>query len=162
MCVSGRPFAGGPSAGQRLERDVLALSGVKAVIWLEGINDFSPAAGTSVAVVEQSMRDVVGRLRARGIRVIGATLTSAVGNGTPADAAAREAKRQALNTFIRTAGVFDAVADFDRATTDPATGALKEAFVPNSTDGGPGDYLHPNRLGYAAMGAAVDLEPLLR
>jgi lysophospholipase L1-like esterase len=34
------PFSGGPSAGQRLERDVIGLSGVSAVIWLEGINDF--------------------------------------------------------------------------------------------------------------------------
>ena len=36
-----KPFAGGPSALKRLERDVLSLSGVKAVIWLEGTNDFS-------------------------------------------------------------------------------------------------------------------------
>src|SRR5215831_12966412 len=36
-----KPFPGGPSAGARLERDVLSLSGVSAVIWLEGINDFS-------------------------------------------------------------------------------------------------------------------------
>src|SRR5689334_17301283 len=35
-----KPFSGGPSAGQRLERDLLSLSGVTAVIWLEGINDF--------------------------------------------------------------------------------------------------------------------------
>ena len=28
------PFAGGPAAGQRLERDVLSLSGVAAIIWL--------------------------------------------------------------------------------------------------------------------------------
>ena len=32
--------SGGPSALARLERDVLSLSGVAAVIWLEGINDF--------------------------------------------------------------------------------------------------------------------------
>lgn len=155
------PFAGGPSAVQRLERDVLSLSGVKAVIWLEGINDFGAAANTSVEAVQQAMRDVVSRLHARRIRVIGATLTSAVGNGTPADSGAREAKRQALNQFIRTSGVFDAVFDFDTATTDPATGAMREAFVPNSTDGGPGDHLHPNRLGYAAMAGAADLTVLL-
>ena len=38
-----KPFAGGPAAEQRLDRDVLSLSGVSAVIWLEGINDFSSA-----------------------------------------------------------------------------------------------------------------------
>jgi hypothetical protein len=36
-----QPFPGGASAGQRLERDVLSLSGVSTVIWMEGINDFS-------------------------------------------------------------------------------------------------------------------------
>ena len=29
---------------------------------------------------------------------------------------------------------------------------------PNSSTGGPGDKLHPNRAGYAAMGGAVDVE----
>lgn len=159
--TAAKPFAGGPSAGQRLERDVLELSGVKSVIWLEGINDFGTAANTSVEVVQQAMRDVVSRLHAKGIKVVGATLTSAVGNGTPADSAAREQKRQALNQFIRSAGVFDAVFDFDAATTDPATGAMKDAFVPNSTDGSAGDHLHPNRLGYAAMAGAADLNVLL-
>ena len=157
-----KPFAGGPSAGSRLERDVLSLSGVAQVIWLEGINDFGVAANTSVDVVQRAMRDVVGRLRARGIRVYGATLTSAVGNGTPADSASRETRRQALNSFIRSAGVFDGVFDFDRATTDPSTGRMRAPFVPNSTDGGKGDFLHPNRLGYAAMADAVDIDPLLK
>jgi len=34
---------------------------------------------------------------------------------------------------------------------------LKAEFQPNSTTGGPGDRLHPNRAGYAAMGATIDL-----
>ena len=157
-----KPFAGGPAAGARLERDVLSLSGVRQVIWLEGINDFGTAANTSVDAVQQAMREVVGRLHAKGIRVYGATLTSAVGNGTPADSAARETRRQALNSVIRSAGVFDGVFDFDRATTDPATGRMRAPFVPNSTDGGKGDYLHPNRLGYGAMADVVDLDVLLK
>lgn len=159
---SSTPFAGGPSAAQRIDRDVLGLSGVGGVIWLEGINDFSVAANTSVDAVQQGMRDVVARLRAKGIRVFGATLTSAVGNGTPVDSAARDVKRQALNAFIRTSGLFDGVFDFDRATTDAATGAMRDEFVPNSTDGGPGDHLHPNRPGYAAMAGSIDLELLMK
>ena len=156
-----QPFAGGPSAVQRLERDVLALSGVSSVIWLEGINDFSAAANTNVETVEQAMREVVARLHAKNIKVFGATLTSAVGNGTPADSLARELKRQMLNAFIRTSGVFDGVFDFDRATTDPVTGAMRDAFIPNSTDGGPGDHLHPNRQGYATMADAIEVERLV-
>ena len=66
-----------------------------------------------------------------------------------------------LNAFIRTSGVFDGVFDFDRATTDPATGAMRDAFIPNSTDGGPGDHLHPNRLGYATMADAIEVERLV-
>ena len=41
-----------------------------------------------------------------------------------------------------------------------ATGGLREEFLPNSTIGGAGDRLHPNRAGYQAMGQAVDLAVL--
>ncbi len=77
-----KPFPGGPAAGQRLERDVLSLSGVSTVIWLEGINDFSKNGNASFEAVENGMRDIVGRIRARipGVRVIGATVTSAFGS----------------------------------------------------------------------------------
>jgi lysophospholipase L1-like esterase len=156
------PFSGGPSAGHRLERDVLSLSGLFAVIWLEGINDFSRAANASTDAVQRAMREVVDRLRAKDVRVFGATLTSAVGSGNAGDGPPEtDAKRRALNEFIRTSGVFDGVFDFDRATLDPATGGMREEFVPNSTIGGPGDRLHPNRLGYAAMGQAIDLSVLM-
>jgi lysophospholipase L1-like esterase len=155
-----KPFAGGPSAGARLERDVLSLSGVSAVIWLEGINDFSKNGNAAVDTVTAGMRDGVARLRARvpGVRVIGATLTSAL-NATNAAHGSREQddKRRALNAFIKSSGVFDAVADFDAATLDSATGEMKAEFIPESTTGGPGDKLHPNRAGYLAMGEAIDL-----
>ncbi len=50
--------------------------------------------------------------------------------------------------------------DFDAATRDPDTGSLRAAFVPESTTGGAGDKLHPNRAGYQAMGAAIPLEAI--
>jgi len=59
--------------------------------------------------------------------------------------------RQRLNAFILRQGHYDAVADFAAATTDPSTGSLYSMFVPNS-EGSAGDYLHPNRAGYQAMG----------
>jgi lysophospholipase L1-like esterase len=160
-----KPFAGGPAAGQRLERDVLSLSGVTAVIWLEGINDFSNNANASVETVESAMREVVGRIRARlpGVRVFGATVVSALGSTNAAHgSAAEDDKRKALNEFIRSSGLFDGVVDFDRATLDPATGGLRAEFVPDSTTGGPGDKLHPNRAGYLAMAMAVDLKMVVR
>jgi len=140
---------------------VLSLSGVRAVIWLEGINDFSKNGNATVEAVQAGMKEAVGRLRARipGIRVIGATVTPAVGANNPNHGfPEQDAKRKALNEFIRTGGVFDGVADFDKVIADPATGAMKAEFVPNTTVGGAGDNLHPNRLGYVAMGMAIDLE----
>jgi lysophospholipase L1-like esterase len=155
-----KPFAGGPSALDRMQRDILSLSAVSAVIWLEGINDFSRNGNATAEAVEAGMKTGVGRLRAAipGIRIVGATVTSAAGsaNGTPE----QDSKRKVLNEFIRSSGLFDAVADFDQATVDPQTGGLRAEFVPESTLGGAGDKLHPNRLGYHAMGMAVDLESL--
>jgi lysophospholipase L1-like esterase len=92
------------------------------------------------------------------VQVIGATVVSAL-NSTSAGHGSRDvdAKRQALNAFMRESGVFDRVADFDRATVDPATGELQARFIPDSTTGGAGDRLHPNRAGYAAMAGAIDL-----
>jgi lysophospholipase L1-like esterase len=149
------PFAGGPSALDRLERDVLSVPGLSAVVWLEGINDLS--SGASADAVIAGLREGVRRIKAKNLRVIGATITSSVGANGAAGTADVEARRQAVNTFIRTAGVFDGVADFDAATRDGQTGTLRAAFQPNSTTGGPGDHLHPNRAGYQAMGEAIDL-----
>lgn len=155
-----KPFPGGPSALARLERDVLSLSAVKAVIWLEGINDFSKNGNAEADTVIAGMREGVARIRGAipGVKVIGATLTSALGSTSAAHGfEAQDEKRKKLNDFIRNGGVFDGVADFDRATLDPATGGIRAEFVPDSTVGGPGDKLHPNRMGYQAMGMAIDL-----
>ncbi len=153
------PVPGGPSALDRLERDVLSLSGVTHIIWLEGINDLS--RGASAEAVIAGMQEVVKRVRARKIKIIGATITSGVGYNGPAGTAEVNERRQTVNQFIRTSGLFDGVADFDAATIDAKTGALRAAFQPNSTVGGAGDKLHPNRAGYQAMANAIDLKLLL-
>ncbi len=157
------PFPGGPSALDRLERDVLSLSGVTTVIWLEGINDFSTNGNASADAVIGAMKTGVARIRAKfpGVRVIGATVTTALGStGAGHGSAEQDAKRKILNDFIRHSGVFDGVADFDQATLDPATGQMKAEFVPESTTGGPGEKLHPNRAGYQAMAGMIDLKAL--
>ena len=157
----GSPFAGGPSALDRLERDVLSSSGVSSVIWVEGINDLS--SGATADAVIAGIKEGVSRIRARGtIRIVLATITSALGSTGAAGTAEVDAKRQAVNAFIRSAGIFDGVVDFDAATRDPATGGLRPEFRPNSSIGGAGDALHPNRAGYLAMGTAVDLRLLTR
>lgn len=154
------PYPGGPSALQRLDRDVLSLSGVSAVIWFEGINDFSKNGNVSAEAAANALREGVGIIRKRlpGVRVIGATITTALGNAGPAHGfAEQDMKRQALNDFIRGSGLFDGVIDFDKAIANPETGEMQPEFVPDSTTGGTGDKLHPNRLGYLAMGQAIDL-----
>ena len=153
-------YPGGPSALQRLERDVLSLSGLSAVIWFEGINDFSKNGNVTAEAAKAALTDGVAEIKKRrpGTRVIGATLTTALGNAGPAHGFLEEdAKRQVLNGFFRGSSVFDGVIDFDMAVVNPGTGELLPEFVPDSSAGGPGDKLHPNRLGYMAMGEAIGL-----
>ena len=97
-----------------------------------------------------------------GVRVIGATVTTALGSSSAAHGfPEQDAKRKALNEFIRTSKVFDGVADFDRVTLDTSSGGMRAEFVPESSTGGPGDKLHPNRAGYLAMALAIDLDMLM-
>jgi len=150
-----------PGNTDRLDRDVLGLSGLTHVIWLEGINDIG--AGTATASIIPGYQNVVGRLHGAGIKVYGATLTSALGisgidmgdNGPGHDAS-----RMVLNAFIRGSGIYDGVEDFDAVTLDPSTGNMQAEYLPNSTFTQlPWDYLHPNHAGYIAMGEVVDIQP---
>jgi lysophospholipase L1-like esterase len=152
-----KPNGGGPAALDRLNRDLLSIPGLSAVVWLEGINDLG-TSGASAESVIVGFREGVGRLHAHGLKVIGATITSSL-NSTATTHGTTEVdeRRRAVNDFIRASGVFDDVADFDRATLDPATGTLRPEFQPSSSIGGPGDRLHPNRAGYQAMAKAIDL-----
>jgi len=155
-----KPFAGGPSAISRLDRDVISLPGVTAVIWMEGINDFG-AADAAVETVEEGYAKGIAHLRERipGVTIVAATLTSALHSIIVTHGRVEvDTKRKALNEFLRTSRIFDGVIDFDAVTFDAATGEIKPAMQPNSSIGGPGDKLHPNRAGYAAMGNAISLE----
>ena len=160
----------GPAAVDRLDRDVLGLSGLTHVIWMEGINDLG--AGHTTAAIMAGYQNVVSRLHAKGIKVYAGTMTSALGLVNPAEGwnvgytggsdngAVVDAGRQSLNSYIRTSGLFDGVEDFDAATLDPATGNMKAEYLPNSQFTQlPWDYLHPNHAGYLAMGQAVDIKP---
>jgi lysophospholipase L1-like esterase len=141
----GAPFAGGPSALDRLERDLLRLSGLSAVIWLEGINDLS--AGADVEAIVAGLREGARRIRTHpGVRLAGATITSSLGSTGASGTPEVDAKRQTINRFIRTSGLFDLVADFDAATRDPQSGALAARYQPNSTTGGRSAPSEPGRL----------------
>ena len=157
-----KPLNGGTPLTARLDRDVLALSGVTDVIIFEGINDL--ATGATPGAVADGLRAAVDRIRAKfkGVKVLGATLTSARGSSLPGyGTTGTDARRHQLNDLLSKPGLYDAVIDFDAATVDTQTGELRADFVPNSTNGGPGDKLHPNRAGFLAMGDAVDLRALV-
>lgn len=152
----------GPNAVARLDRDVLTQSGVSHVILLEGINDIgipdlSPIFGlppealrvVSADDIIAGMKQIIARAHARGLKIYGGTIL-------PFETAiyfteAGEAKRQAVNLWIRTGGAFDAVIDFDAAIRDPAD---PRRMLPAFDSG---DNLHPNDAGYQAMADAVDL-----
>jgi lysophospholipase L1-like esterase len=152
----------GPSALARFDRDVLAATGVSHVIVHLGINDIMlptslAAFGKPEYLAQQSTAQeiIVGlhqlalRARAAGLKVYGATITpfgsSAVpGVFTPEN----EAKRQAVNRWIRTGGAYDGVIDFDAIVRDPASPAR---LLPQYD----ADGVHITDAGYQAMANAV-------
>lgn len=146
----------GPNAIARFDRDVLAQSGVRYLIILEGINDIGAIANPrepgdiiTAQDLTLALTQLVTRAHEHGIRVFGATLTPYVGAGYASDAG--EQIRQTVNQWIRTSGVFDGVIDFDKVTRDPAKPSV---FLP-SVDSG--DHLHPGDAGYEVMGSSIDL-----
>ncbi|WP_375271054.1 SGNH/GDSL hydrolase family protein [Sphingomonas sp.] len=151
----------GPNLLARFDRDVVARTGVRWAIVLEGINDLgvltrdAPATSEQhaaiVAQVTAAYAQVVQRAHAHGMEVIGGTLMPFVGNDYYHPGAATEADRQAINRFIRRSGTFDAVVDFDRVMRDPAR---PDRLAPAYDSG---DHLHPSEAGYRAMGEAVSL-----
>lgn len=142
----------GPQALARFDRDVITQPGVTHVIVLEGINDIGQArenGSPSAADLIAGHKQMIERAHAAGIRIFGATLTPFEGANywTPEG----EAKRQALNEWIRTSQAYDAVFDFDAAVRDPN----RPTRVLAQYD--PGDHLHLNAAGYQAVANAIDL-----
>ncbi|WP_353469530.1 SGNH/GDSL hydrolase family protein [Sphingomonas faeni] len=151
----------GPNLVARFDRDVIARSGVRWAIVLEGVNDLgvltrdapaTPAQHAAlVAQLKAGFTQLVARAHAHGITVIGGTVMPFGANTYYHPDAANEADRQAVNAFIRTSGVFDAVIDFDRSMRDPAH---PDRLSPRYDSG---DHLHPSEAGYRTMGEAVPL-----
>ena len=143
----------GRAALARFDRDVLATAGVRYMMLMIGINDIGNSSATNPVTVNDLIagyRQVIARAHAKGIAVFGATLTPFEGAGYYSPE--KEVVRQAVNNWIRSGDEFDGVIDFDRVTRDPSHPAR---FLPAYDSG---DHLHPNDLGYQAMGTAVPLE----
>ncbi|GIL41167.1 SGNH/GDSL hydrolase family protein [Roseiterribacter gracilis] len=147
----------GPNALARFDRDVLAQSGARWVILFEAINDFrtretahehgeQPA---SLAALRGAYLQMARRAQARGMRIYAATILPY--GGAQYFTVANDRDRQALNDWIRSSGVFDAVIDLDAALRDPAD---PSRLAPQFDSG---DHLHPNVDGYRRIGDAIDL-----
>ncbi|WP_345570905.1 SGNH/GDSL hydrolase family protein [Nonomuraea rosea] len=151
----------GPSALHRFERDVLGQPGAEHVIVLLGANDLGQP-GSSAPVAEtvtagqliQGHRRLIARAHARGLKIYGGTVTPLKGAQFGFWSEEIEAKRQAVNRWIRTSGAYDAVIDFDAAVRDPA----QPLRLRPDYDGG--DHIHLNDAGAQAMAMAVPLRLL--
>ncbi len=149
----------GINALARLDRDVLAQDGVRYVVYLEGINDIgfsrligpesAPHTNVSAAQIIAGIKQIIAQVHAKGLKIYGGTLTPF--QGAAYYYPAGEAKREAVNYWIRTSGAFDAVIDFDKVVRDPHNPHLLLAAYDS------GDHLHPNDKGYAAMANSIDL-----
>ena len=149
----------GPKGLSRFDREVLNATGVTQVLIELGYVDIIyptafgvPAELVSAEQIIAGLQQLIRRARFRGLRVYGATQQP---NGstpfpnvyTPEN----EAKRQAVNHWIRTSGEFDAVVDYDLALRDPSDPTrLLPAY--DSSDG-----IHPNDAGHAALARAIAL-----
>jgi lysophospholipase L1-like esterase len=155
----------GVSALARFDRDGLVLPGVTHIVLLEGINDIcfpgakmdgqylaNPAETRSAQEIINAYRQLISRAHARGIKVIGATITPCEGVDIPGYySEAKETVRGTVNKWIRTSGAFDGIIDFDTVVRDPDHPTrLLPKFASK-------DHLHPNDAGYKAMADSIDL-----
>jgi len=155
----------GPNALARFDRDVLAQTGVRVVIVLEGVNDLGTLTrdhdvsaeehAELVQRIEAAYLQMIERAHAHGVRVIGATVLPYGGSKYYHPGPENEGDRQAINAWIREPRHFDGVVDFDVMMRDPAHLNL---MLPSYDSG---DGLHPGPAGYKAMGEAVPLTLLV-
>ena len=155
-----------PSGLIRWSYDALERSGVKYIILLEGVNDIGHSslirAGAANARQEKNpeepvtaddlihaMTKLIDEAHAKGVKVIGATLTPY--GGAKYERPDGDEIHNKLNEFIRHGGKFDGVIDFEKAVQDPAH---PDRYLPAYNDK---DHLHPNDAGAKTMADSIDL-----
>ena len=138
---------------ERLDRDVLSHHGVSDVVLFMGTNDIR--RGARAARVIEGMTSIVRRVKARGIRIVGATIIprhnvapAGTNTGWNPD---KTRIRNDINQWIRAKAPFDDVIDFDQVVRNPSSPDL---LVPEFNCG---DGIHPSPLGYYEMGSSIDL-----
>ncbi|RST18802.1 SGNH/GDSL hydrolase family protein [Streptomyces sp. WAC05374] len=148
----------GERASARFHRDALDLPGVTTVVLLQGLNDigyseardqptYKPAPVHSAAGLIAGYRRLIRAARARGVRIVGATILPFKGTTHWGPRAAGVAAE--VNDWMRESGEFDAVVDLHRLMGDPSDpDRLNPAYAYE-------DGLHPDDAGYRVMAEAV-------
>ena len=112
----------------------------------------NPADAPTPADLINAYRKLIARAHARGIKIIGATLTPFEGARIPGYySESKESVRQQVNEWIRTSNSFDGVIDFDAALRDPEHRTQLLSSLSSK------DHIHPNDAGYKAMSDAIDV-----
>jgi len=145
----------GPPLVERFQRDVLDRPGVKGVIIFEGTNDLG--SDVKAEPVIQAYQQLIQQARSDGLCVFMGTIAprADVAFGWfPDGPTVKEPERQKINAWIRNTPLIDGVVDFDKVLGVPGTPLPNVAlFIP--------DLLHPNSVGFAAMGDEVNIDALL-
>lgn len=148
----------GKKGMERYVYDLLPIEGLTHVIFCLGTNDLGLPGkdGTPEAqliTVEQykaGVQVLTQQLQQRGIKIYAGTLLPREISGVYT--LEREAMRKEINAWIRTAGIFDAVIDFDNFVIDETDGiGMKKEYA--LADG-----LHPDIAGGKAIAENIDLE----
>lgn len=163
----------GPALLNRLDADVLKVSGASHVLLMIGTNDFGNVGlGTppTSAQVIAGYQKVIERVHAAGLKIILGTIPPAEGTvseglpvvgslpfGIPVLHGSAQARRgrDEVNTWIRQQSESDGVVDFAACLEDKN----RPGFMAKEYNSG--DNLHPNPLGYEAMARCVNLNMLL-
>ncbi|GAA0603532.1 SGNH/GDSL hydrolase family protein [Kribbella sandramycini] len=142
----------GPNSLARLNEDVFAQTGVRTVITQLGVNDIWMSDDSATEIID-ALRQVNVQAKQRGLRSLVTTITPFEGiGGTDSWTPAKEATRQAVNSYLRSSREFDGLLDFDKVLRDPAAPSKLNALYDS------GDHIHPNDAGYQAMAASVPLK----
>ena len=156
------PYPGGGDAAlARFDRDILIVPGITHVVIADAINDIGqpgtaviPASRLpSVETLGAAYQQFVTRARARGVKVIAATVMPF--EGVPFEgfyAPNKDVLRRQLNEWIRNNDIFDGIIDLDAMMRDPQN---PSRFRPGlHTDNNFG----PNAAGEQMIAEAINIE----
>ena len=147
----------GPSALSRFGRDDLGVTGVTDTIVFMGINDIQndavfPDQKANADQIISGLVTMVNQAKQAGVKITLGTILP--WGGSVYYSSDREAVRKAVNAWIRSNKLADAVVDFDLALRNPQSALVLDPAYDS------GDHVHPNDAGYQKMATTLDLNAI--